>query len=159
MGDKIQLKTTLYHKVIFILSVCIIVGTFLYLFIVWSQLPDKVPGHFNGAGEIDRWGSKYELIAIPIISLFMFLGISLMEKYPSVWNTGVTVTEENKERVYREVKNMIVTLKLLIPLTFTFITVYASLAKPLPSWYLPVDLTLIFGSMIYFLLLIYRRSK
>jgi len=34
-------------------------------------LPDRAPMHFNTAGEIDRWGSKYEsllLIAIPVLT-------------------------------------------------------------------------------------------
>ncbi len=34
-------------------------------------LPDRVPMHFNAAGEIDRWGSKYEsllLVMIPVLT-------------------------------------------------------------------------------------------
>ncbi len=82
-----------------------------------------------------------------------------MEKYPEAWNTGVKVTEENKERVYLEIKNMIVTLKFLVILTFTFITVYSSLSRPLPSWFFPVDLILIFGSMVYFFIRLVLKGK
>lgn len=159
MENKIHIKTTYYHRIIFVLSILVMAGTFLYLLYAWNGLPDKVPGHFNGAGEIDRWGSKYELIVTPIISIFLFLGITLMEKYPEAWNTGVKVTEENKERVYLEIKNMIVTLKFLVILTFTFITVYSSLSRPLPSWFLPVDLILIFGSMVYFFIRLVLKGK
>ena len=28
-------------------------------------MPDTVPLHYNAAGEIDRWGSKYESLLFP----------------------------------------------------------------------------------------------
>ncbi len=159
MDNKIYITVTLYHKIIYTLSILLMVGTFIYLLIAWNQLPDKIPGHFNSAGEIDRWGSKYELFITPVISVFIFLGITLLEKHPEGWNTGVNVTKNNKDRVYKEIKNMIVTLKFLVILTFTFITVYSSLAIPLPASFLPAAMILIFGSMIYFLVRLVKGSK
>lgn len=41
-------------------------------------MPDKVPLHYDLSGEIDRWGSKYELLLIPavlLIVMFVFIGI------------------------------------------------------------------------------------
>lgn len=40
---------------------------FLYLLFIWNELPEKVPLHWNLKGEIDRFGSKAELILIPIL--------------------------------------------------------------------------------------------
>ncbi|WP_291276051.1 SdpI family protein [Flavobacterium sp.] len=45
---------------------------FIYLGYVWNRLPEEVPMHWNGAGEIDRYGDKKELVA----SLFMLVGIT-----------------------------------------------------------------------------------
>lgn len=159
MSDKIHIKTTFFHKIIFYLCLTLLIGTFVYLFIVWNQLPQKIPAHYNGAGQINRWGSKFELFITPFISVFMFLGISITEKYPDAWNTGVTITEENQERVYIEIKNMIVITKFIMVLTFTFITVNSSMIKTLPSWFLPVDMALIFGSMGYFIYRIIRAGR
>ena len=41
---------------------------------VFQFLPDKIPAHYNFAGEIDRWGSKYESFIYPIciIALAIF---------------------------------------------------------------------------------------
>ena len=36
-------------------------------------LPDEVPMHFNLNNQVDRWGSKYELLILPFI--IMFLGV------------------------------------------------------------------------------------
>jgi len=40
---------------------------FIYLAFIWNTLPEKVPVHWNIQGEIDRWGSKAELLLIPIL--------------------------------------------------------------------------------------------
>lgn len=45
---------------------------FVYLIYIWNRLPEKVPMHWNGAGEIDRYGDKKELVAM----LFMLVGIT-----------------------------------------------------------------------------------
>lgn len=159
MSTKIQIKTTCFHKIVSYLCQVLLIGSFVYLFMTWNQIPDQVPGHYNGAGEITRWGSKYELFIVPIISLIIYLGISLIEKFPEVWNTGVKVTEKNREQVYKELKNMIVSLNFFMVLTFTSLTVMTSLGKPLPSWFLPVDMLLIFGSMGIFIIRVIRASK
>ena len=45
---------------------------FVYLIYIWNRLPEKVPMHWNGAGEIDRYGDKKELL----VMLFMLVGIT-----------------------------------------------------------------------------------
>ncbi|MCA1966329.1 MAG: SdpI family protein [Flavobacterium sp.] len=45
---------------------------FVYLIYIWNRLPEKVPMHWNGAGEIDRYGDKKELL----VTLFMLVGIT-----------------------------------------------------------------------------------
>lgn len=42
--------------------------------IVLQFLPDKIPMHYDMAGNIDRWGSKYEQFIFPVI----ILGLSFM---------------------------------------------------------------------------------
>ena len=34
-------------------------------------LPEKIPAHYNFAGEIDRFGSKYETLIFPLVSIGM----------------------------------------------------------------------------------------
>lgn len=42
-------------------------GTLLAL----SFLPEEIPVHFDFYGVADRWGSKYEMLIMPIVMLFM----------------------------------------------------------------------------------------
>ena len=64
---------TLPQKILEGICFAILAGMFLGLFLFWSRIPDQVPGHYNGAGEIDRWGSKWELL-IPLgVTAFLYL--------------------------------------------------------------------------------------
>jgi uncharacterized membrane protein len=45
-----------------------------YLAIIWSDLPDRVVMHYNLEGQPDRWGSKTELVLVPVmLPLLMYL--------------------------------------------------------------------------------------
>lgn len=45
-------------------------------------MPDTVPAHYNFAGEIDRWGSKYENFVFPAIAVLIGALIALSAKKP-----------------------------------------------------------------------------
>ena len=49
--------------------------------IVLPVLPDKIPAHYGADGNVDRFGSKYELLILPVLTIAMgFLWI-LMERF------------------------------------------------------------------------------
>jgi uncharacterized membrane protein len=57
--------------------VLIVLLPFVYLAYIWSALPEQVPVHWNGNGEIDRWGDKTELVFIPFLLPFLIYVILL----------------------------------------------------------------------------------
>lgn len=138
------------------LSLLVLLGAAVFLAACWHRIPAEVPMHFNAAGQIDRWGDKAELLILPVISWLMYGLLTVVEQFPGAWNTGVKVTEENRERVYALLAHMLSTLKLLIMVLFTWITVWCALARPLPVWFLPVVLTVLFGNLIYWLVRLFR---
>lgn len=148
------MKVKMNKYSIFAEAVCItlLVGVWIYLYLNWSGIPDQIPGHYNAMGEIDRMGSRSELLILPVAAWLMYLGITAVEHFPQMWNTGVTVTEENKERVYRILKNMITTVKLLVTAVFVYLTINSARSISLSVWFLPVFLILMFGSILYFII-------
>lgn len=44
-------------------------------------LPDRIPSHFNFAGVIDRWGSKYEAFIVPCLTLLIMMSYRLVLRY------------------------------------------------------------------------------
>ena len=65
---------------------------FIYLAFIWNNLPDKIPMHWNGSGEIDRWGDKSELFMMLFmltgISYFVFLIIPYIDPKQKLQNMG-----------------------------------------------------------------------
>ncbi|MDA0677881.1 MAG: SdpI family protein [Bacteroidetes bacterium] len=61
-----------------LLIFAIIIIPAIYLLLIWADLPEEVPMHWNASGEIDRYGSKNELVGL----LFMLnLPLYVILKY------------------------------------------------------------------------------
>ena len=147
-----KIKKNKYDNIVNFFSLAFLIGTAIFLMISWSAIPNEIPGHYNIVGEIDKITNKNYLIVLFAVGWGMFILISTVEKFPQIWNTGVQVTEKNKEKVYRILKNMLGTIKLLISVVFSYLTVHSTLAENLPIIFSPVFLILIFGSIIYFII-------
>lgn len=55
--------------------------TLIYIIIFMIISPDSIPMHYNILGEIDRYGSKYEMIMIPIFVLISGIVPMLFAKH------------------------------------------------------------------------------
>ncbi|MDR1159852.1 MAG: DUF1648 domain-containing protein [Syntrophomonadaceae bacterium] len=153
-----KVKNRKFDIVINIICLLLLLGITVYLAVNWNNIPGKVPGHYNAMGEIDRWGNKNELLIMTVIAWIIYFLMTILEGFPRIWNTGVAVTEENKERVYRILKSVLSATKLLVVATFAYLTIISSLFKELPSWFLPVFLFIILGSMIWLIVKLFKAK-
>lgn len=152
-----KVKTTIADIVLESLTLFMMVGSAVYLFVIWSSVPDKLPMHYNFAGEIDRWGGKGELFILILFNWILYLVATGVEKVPQIWNTGVKVTEENQYRIYRTLKYMIKTLKLIIVFIFTFLILTTVAQRNLPGWFTFVSLVLVFGDLAFWGFRLYQK--
>ena len=78
---------------------------FAYLFIVWKKLPLKIPMHWNYKGEIDKFGSKEELIILililPILTYLIFTLTPLIDPKKKI---------KTNDKKFIDLKNLTVTL-------------------------------------------------
>ena len=155
---KMRRSRTIPDRILEVISLLVMIGTTFYLIVGWNSFPDRIPAHYNAAGEIDRWGGKGELIFLLVMMWILYIGITLIQRFPQIWNTGVQVTQENRERVYRILMYMLETLKLLMVAGLSFLTVYGITGKNLPSWFLPVFIGLVFADLIFWLVCLARRQ-
>ncbi|MCL2227867.1 MAG: DUF1648 domain-containing protein [Oscillospiraceae bacterium] len=155
-----KLKNSAFDIAINIVCLLQLLGIVLYLLIVWSSLPDRIPGHFGADGAVTRYDGRGVLLVGPIFAGILFGGIVLLERFPQVWNAGVTVTEENKAKVYRTVKSLLAATKLILVTAFIFIAIIQSLGRNLPGWFLPVFIWLLAFMILFFIIrLIYHGLK
>ena len=151
-----KIKNNKIDILVEVICLVMLVGVTIYLGINWSSLPDKIPAHYDFAGNIDRWGKKGELLIVPIMSWFLYVMITGVEQIPSIWNTGVKVTAENRYRVYRVLKYMVKSIKLIMVVDFSYMTIHSLRGQSLPGWFTLLFMVILFGDLIFWLWRLYK---
>lgn len=151
----LDIPKTLFEKLLDSITAIIYLAGIVYTFAIWSQLPDQVPAHYNAAGDVNRWGSKWELILLPVIAALLAVFMSFLEKHPE-WHNYMKLNENNIEFQYKNSRMLLNVLKNECVLLFVFLTysteqVALGNIDSLGIVFLPVFLIIIFGSMAFFI--------
>ncbi|WP_033827088.1 SdpI family protein [Bacillus andreraoultii] len=137
------------------------IASIVFLIGIWGRLPDKVPAHYNLAGEIDRWGSKWELLILPIIGGLTLIFMQILENYPEIHNYPSRLNEENAAQFYLISRKMLNQLKNVCLLTFSallFESVLIALKwwERSGIWFLPV---IVIAAMLPLIVGVIRQRK
>ncbi len=161
---KIKPNLTTTDKIIEFIGWVAIVGIWILTLTNYSALSETIPIHYNGAGEADGFGNKGNILSLPIISTIVFIGLTILNKYPQVFNYPSKITKENALQQYTNATRMIRFLKFAIVLIFGLI-VFKTIqntnenADGLGTWFLPLTLSLIFIPIVYYLTKSIRLKK
>lgn len=150
-------KKTTFSKITNLISLLSVVGIVLYVIITWKNIPDMIPGHYNIAGEIDKYSSKNSIWILIVVQILLFTMMSVLERFPNIWNTGVKITEENREIVYTNLRNIQTYLKMMIMIYFSYMTFQSIGGGNLHSMSIFIFLVLVFGGMAIFLVKIFKN--
>lgn len=150
---KLKLPYSIYETIVEIASIVAILISIGVLLKYYRLLPSIIPNHFNALGIPDRYGSKSSLFILPIITFIMYFSLTILSRFPNVYNYPKPITEENAEYQYRCGRQLIITIKTEITVCFAYIewtSVRAALGNTngLGLWFLPVFLIFIFGTLI-----------
>lgn len=140
---KIRISKTKSEWVWDVIGYTCYIGSIVFLLTIWNRLPNQVPAHFNLAGEVDRWGSKWELIILPIIGGITLIIMQFLEKHPEVHNYPSRLNESNAPQFYLLSRKMLNQVKNMCSLIFTAIilesvTIALKWGKGFGVWFLPV---------------------
>lgn len=130
---KIKIPKTRSEWVWDIVGMVIYLSTIFFLIYVWNQLPNEVPAHYNAAGEVDRWGSKAELLILPGIGLFTLLFMYVFEKFPEMHNYPQRINESNAAQFYLHSRKLLNRLKNICLIIFSLL-LYESVSVALGWW-------------------------
>lgn len=146
-----KIKNTKTDILLNIAAVACLAAVTLYLLVRWSQIPMIIPGHYTADGQIDSWTARTTLWQLPVLGWVLYVLITILEQFPGIWNTGVTVTEENRTAVYRTLKTMIGWVKLAVSALLSLVAL-ASLGNGYKIFLVlaAVGLLATFGLVIYF---------
>lgn len=146
-----KLKYTKLQLALEIIGLLFLVGMVVFIYTQWDQIPQQIPMHYNALGEIDSWGSKYQTLILPTISILLYIFITVVSFFPQIWNVPVQITDENKEVVYLSTKNLIIFMKVEMLIIFFYLNYHTVTAQPLSITFLPISMIIIFGTLIFFI--------
>lgn len=163
LKNKPKIKLSLSNFDSFLENLGWLLLVLLWILVIFSfnNLPDTIPTHFNFMGEPDGYGNKITIIILQIVATLMYIGLTILNQFPHLFNYVVEITEENAERQYRISTRMIRILKLGIVVLFGMISlmtiesVKSQSLSMIPLLFISV-LALIIFPLIYF---IFRSLK
>lgn len=127
----------------------------------YSNLPNSIPTHYNAVGQADGFGGKVSIFLIPLVATVLFVGLTIINKFPHVFKYPTSITKDNALKQYTNATRLVRYLKCILVFIFGLIT-YQTIRRAegqtygLGLWFLPMILGLIFIPLIYF---IFRSIK
>ncbi|MDD6237472.1 MAG: DUF1648 domain-containing protein [Clostridiales bacterium] len=141
---------TAWQTIAEIFSAIILIGTLAALIFYWPQIADKIPSHYNDAGQPDAWSNKNMLITLAIVQAVLFIGITVLSLFPKIWNMPTAVSETGKQFMILKTRTMICNMKLLLTVGFSYILLCSAAGKQLSGWFLVLMIITVIGNMIYY---------
>ncbi len=122
----------------------------------FPQLPDTIPTHFGINGQPDAFGSKYQLWILPAVGIVLFTGLSILARFPHVFNYPGKITPENAAEKYRMAVQLIRVLNVFLVFVFVYITLTAIRTaqgeqEGLGNWFIILFVLLISFIMVFYL--------
>lgn len=108
----------------------LVIGTVVFTLMTFPKLPETVPTHIGVKGQVDGFGSKRILLAMPIMGLVFYIGLSILQRFPDKFNYPVEVTDNNAEVLHLLGVKLARCIKLFVVLITSFGTCeFIELAK------------------------------
>ena len=128
-----------------------------------NRLPDRVPTHFDSAGNPNGWGSPHAMIVMPVIAGAVYLLMTVVSRFPSAFNYPVRTTPEIVPRLQAVTLQMLAWLKaelmwLFAALQWAFIhSAHTGEGRLFPAL-LPVVLFVVLGTLGWHLVALFRTA-
>lgn len=153
---KIAIELTPPDRFLELMSWVLLSILWILTIVFYSRLPDIIPTHFDALGQADDFGSKQTILILPVIATVLFLGLTILNRYPHIFNFPVEINESNAFRQYTNATRMIRVLKMTTTLIFIVIVVVILQTAQTGTadrnvWLLPSILGLVIIPLIYFL--------
>ena len=143
-----------------ILTIVLLIGVPIFLFLTWSRLPDEIPIRYDFSGNVTGWGGKGTLFIWPIVGIVFYIILSFVEHMPpEQWNTGVKVTNQNKDWVYRNIRHSLSTMKLLFAVIMSVITLTMAAGRRLSLWIIGLEILIITVNTVFWLIRASRGKR
>ncbi len=158
---KIHLKRSSLEILLEIITIVALIAAWYYIIIMWNEIPNIVPTHFNFKGQANSYGNKDSLFILPIISTVIFIIFNILSMFPQILNYPVKITEENAEKQYKNAKLLLMVLMTELSVLFLYIewgSIHSALtaSSGIATVFLPISSLILIVTLAGF---IYRMAK
>lgn len=117
-----------------------------------DSLPNQLPIHYDFSGKPDKYSSKSAFWILPMIAVFLYILLTIVTKFPHLFNYPYEITKGNAERQYKNSILMVRLIKTIIVFQFLYIITIRTVAgSTLSIYFIPVALLLLLSTIIFFL--------
>lgn len=147
---KLNIPLTATDKIVEALGWAVVIALWALATYSLARLPNTIPTHFSASGTPDGYGDKYTLLTLPLIATVLFSAITVLGRFPHVFNYPTQITAENALRQYTAATRLLRYLKLIVAVIF-FAIAQQTIATAtggssgLGAWFLPITLAGILG--------------
>ena len=129
-----------------------------------ERLPERVPTHFDAAGNPNGWGSPAMMVVLPLIGSAIYLVLTIAALLPGAFHYPVRAMAANLPRMQEVTRNLLAWIKVEMACLFAvlqgvFIQSARSREGHLFPKVLPIALVVIFGTVGWHLIAVIRVSS
>lgn len=166
MNDRPRLKPklTAADKVLELLGWLLLTAMWVVTLFYYDKLPDTIVTHYNLSGKADGFGNKINLIALPTVATIMNFAMTVLNRFPHIFNYPVSITQENALKQYTIATRLIRWLKLAVVLIFgtlCLLTIGNAIGEneDLPAWFTVIALCIVIIPLVYFVFLMLQDKN
>lgn len=128
----------------------------IYIMYLWLKMPDTIAIQYNLNGQVENYGHKTTLLILLPIAILVYIGLTLLERYPHTYHYLVEITQSNMVKQYQLAIRFIRVVKLETVILFlhTNILIMHSAIKyegSLGIGFLPLLLIAVFTSILVYI--------
>lgn len=129
---RIKIELTPTDRLLEVMGWCILSAMWIVVIITYARMPESIPIHYNAEGVIDGYGNRSSIWGLLLTGSVLFIGMTLLNRFPHIFNYPTAITKENALRQYTIATKMMRAVKLAMVVVIgglVFKTIFIALGE------------------------------
>lgn len=154
-----KIKNTRLQTILEWAGILLLIGQFVYTFVMWFLLPARIPAHYDISNHVTRWGSRNELFIMPIITVGLYVFLTVLARMPASWNFSIETNDRNRAYLQSAYRTILITSKLCVEVTFFIITICMGTKQIALIWLDCIPVAILLAFVALYISHVSRKAK
>lgn len=119
---RIRPERTWFDHLLWFIAVSVAISCVAYALSWYPSLPASVPTKMGADGQVRSTGPSWTIMLMPALGVLLVFVMLLLQRWPWMSNTVVTITEDNAAVQYRLVNRLLSLVAIEVGLIFLLVT-------------------------------------